>query len=70
MNKYLLVILTLIACSKESNREIETKKCYSCEISGFNGTPGWKQDVCTNRIDTFQFKNSQGSTMPSQCVPK
>lgn len=66
--KYTLILLLSVTCTKTVDEP--KANCYTCEIAAFNGQPGYKRDVCTERIDTVVFKNPQGQTLTSQCIPK
>lgn len=66
--KYALILLLSVACNKSDNEPNE--KCYTCEISAFNGQPGYKQDICTNQIDTVSFKTALGQPLGFACEPK
>lgn len=68
--KYLILIVavTFSYCSKSGT----TTKCYTCEV--MTQTPQGLQpvyhDVCTNQIDTVEFKDQNGNQQQSVCTEK
>lgn len=71
--KYLLFIALLFtACNKNSDNN--GSKCYVCETTGFSGTgspaPYMKRDICTDRVDTVTFKDSNGNDLQHVCTLK
>jgi major membrane immunogen (membrane-anchored lipoprotein) len=64
-------VVYLVSCSKSDKTGI-TGTCYKC-TTGYaaNGEPPKVYDnVCTNKIDTVSFKDSNGNPVSFSCEPK
>jgi hypothetical protein len=62
----LILILTVLACSKSN----EKTQCYTCQVSGFGGNPGYVTEKCTNKIDTMHFEDQNNNSLSWSCQPK
>ncbi|HWJ91895.1 MAG TPA: hypothetical protein VNR87_12325, partial [Flavisolibacter sp.] len=65
-----LAIMTISCFSCTKNKvTVSTAPCYTCKIIDMYGTATYK-DVCTNRIDTVQFRDQNNNNLQSVCNRK
>jgi hypothetical protein len=63
-----ILSFAVLSCKKDNN---SSDNCYSCKVQRFGGAQDfYYQDVCTNKIDTVQFKDQNGNNLQSVCTPK
>ena len=68
MKKYLFLLLLLPSCLKKESSS--GPKCYACQVQGFSGGGSYRQDICTDRIDTVYFFDGNRDTLPAVCTEK
>jgi hypothetical protein len=68
--KVVLMILGLfliLSCGKDDNNN---QGCYECTIQKWGTNQTYKQDICTNRLDTVMFMDGNGNAQQYTCAPK